>query len=113
MSISDLIGTPFAQMRCWDLVREVYRREGKMLPDYTALLADGRPAAGAYLEEIKKPEKGCICVYSLHGGLVDHVAVYLGGNRIIHATEGVGVCIEPYSRYLCRLKYMYRYRRET
>ena len=32
---TDLLGTPFEQMKCWDLVIEVYRRSGIELPNYT------------------------------------------------------------------------------
>ena len=73
--ITDLIGKPFSEMKCWDLVQEYYRRNGKRLPDYRELLTtDGAPD---------------------------------GGNQLLHATEG-GVCIERFSKFLPRLKGMYK-----
>ena len=107
MYVVDLIGIPFDKMKCWDLVKEVYKRENKPLPDYTDML-NGQTVCSNLVEKINTPEKGCICVYSLCGLGIDHVAVYLGVNQIIHATEGSGVCIEPYSRYATRLIGLYR-----
>lgn len=107
MFVADLIGIPFNEMPCWELVREIYRRERKPLPDYREML-NGNTVCSSLVEQIKTPEKGCICAYSLQGKEIDHVAVYLGMNQIIHATEGSGVCIEPFSRYVPRLRGMYR-----
>lgn len=108
MYVADLIGIPFDRMKCWDLVREIYRREHRPLPDYTEML-NGETVCSALVERVYAPEPGCICAYALNGGeTIDHVAVYLGVNQIIHATEGSGVCIEPFSRYVPRLKGLYR-----
>ena len=30
--LTDMIGTPFSEMKCWDVVVEVYRRSGISLP---------------------------------------------------------------------------------
>lgn len=107
MFVADLIGIPFEQMPCWDLVREIYRREHKDLPDYKEMV-NGNTVCSSLVEKINSPEQGCICAYSLYGKEIDHVAVYLGMNQIIHATEGSGVCIESFSRYMPKLKGMYR-----
>jgi len=108
MYVADLIGIPFEKMQCWDLVREIYKREHRPLPDYTEMLR-GTTVCSNLVEPIHTPEPGCICAYALKGGdAIDHVAVYLGVNQIIHATEGSGVCIEPYSRYVSRLIGLYR-----
>ena len=107
MYVADLIGIPFEKMPCWELVREIYKRERKPLPDYREML-NGETVCSKLVQRIYTPEKGCICVYSLYGKTIDHVAVYLGMNPIIHATEGSGVCIEPFSRYATRLKGLYR-----
>lgn len=106
--ITDLIGKPFSEMKCWDLVQEYYRRNGKSLPDYHKLLtADGIPDGRDQYKELEEPEIGCICIYSIKGHGIDHAGVYLGDNQLLHATEG-GVCIERFSKFLPRLKGMYK-----
>ena len=107
MYVADLIGIPFDEMPCYELVKEIFKREHKPLPDYREML-QGNTVVSQLVERINTPEKGCICAYSLCGKGIDHVAVYLGVNQIIHATEGSGVCIEPYSRYATRLVGLYR-----
>lgn len=107
LEISDLIGKPFAEMKCWDLVREVWKREGKELPDYRTLMIDGVVNEQDYGKEISKPVEGCICLYGLQSEGIDHAGIYLGNNQLLHATEGCGVCIERYSKYIPRLKGLY------
>ncbi len=38
---------------------------------------------------------------------IDHVGVYLGEGKFIHATEHSGTCIEHISKYVPRLKHIY------
>lgn len=38
--LTDMIGTPFSEMKCWDVVVEVYRRSGISLPEYTQIQMD-------------------------------------------------------------------------
>nr|DAX98269.1 MAG TPA: NlpC/P60 family [Caudoviricetes sp.] len=108
MYVTDLIGKPFSEMKCWDLVREYYKRAGKELPDYKEFVLNGETYSGDLVREIQEPVPGCICVYSLKCAGIDHVGIYLGNNKMIHATEKNGVCIEPYSRYIRRLKGLYK-----
>lgn len=104
---TDLLGTPFTKMQCWELVQEVYKRNHISLPGYKEILCIADGYRGFITE--KEPQEGDICVYDLSGHGVDHAAVYLGNNMIIHATVPNGVCIERFSRYRPRLKGVYRY----
>ena len=106
--VTDLIGKPFSEMKCWDLVRECRKREGRPIPDYKELMINGVPNEKGYAKKIDTPVEGCICLYALSSENIDHAAYYLGDNKIIHATEGCGVCIERFSRYRSRLKGMYK-----
>lgn len=104
----DLIGRPFSEIKCWDLVRIIYDRLGKPLPDYTEML-DGGTVCSTLVEEIDTLEKYAICTFDLQGtGTISHVGIYMGGNRLLHATEGSGVCVERFARYASRLKAIYR-----
>ena len=89
--MTDMIGTPFEELKCWDVVAEVYRRNGVM----------------DEWQEVKEPTEGSVLVFSLKGKELDHVGVYLGDGRFIHATKPSGVCIEHISKYVPRLKHIY------
>lgn len=115
LEISDLIGKPFKELPCWDLVKEYYRRAGVTLPEYYVLDRNHLDesyhfdtASGGYTS-VDEPTEGCICVYSLNGKDLDHVGIYLGANQLLHSTVFSGVCIEKYSKYVPRLKGVYRY----
>ena len=108
--VAELLGTPFETMKCWQLVREVYKANGRALPDYPDIVIKGDKAymeGQEPLRRINEPVEGCICAYALHSNEIDHVGVYLGGNKLFHSKMGTGACIEKFSRYLPRLKGMY------
>lgn len=105
-----LLGTPFESMKCWQLVQAVYRENGRVLPDYKNICISGDKAyvkGQNPLHRIREPVEGCICAYALHSDTIDHVGVYLGGNKLFHAKIGTGACIEKFSKYLPRLKGLY------
>lgn len=106
---TDLLGIPFDKIKCWELVQEVYRRNHVSLPNYDEIPCIGEKYKYTGFAPVKEPSEGDICVYDLLGHGVDHAAVYLGNNMIIHATVPNGVCIERFSRYRPRLKGVYRY----
>jgi cell wall-associated NlpC family hydrolase len=72
---------------CSGLVHMAYRRLGRLIPRD----ADQQEAAGSPLDE---PEEGALLSYG--DGVADHVAFWLGGGRILHATgrDGVGAVVE-------------------
>jgi cell wall-associated NlpC family hydrolase len=72
---------------CSGLVQFVYGRHGVELPrsSYQQARA-GRPAP----REITALQPGDLMFFSAGGRRVDHVAIYAGGGRIIHATSGAG-----------------------
>lgn len=99
----DLLGKSFSEMKCWDLVVELFKRSGVDLPTYTEL--DDK-----MYQAVREPIRGDVLAFSLYGRELDHVGIYMGEGRFIHATEGSGVCIEPISHYVRRLKYIYRWK---
>jgi cell wall-associated NlpC family hydrolase len=99
----DLIGKPFKDgvggpdaFDCWGLAVEVFRRFGIKVPDYRpscGTVAGGLIEQGAIWArcagEIPVP---ALIVFTTYG-LCDHVGVYLGLGRFIHAHEAAGVVI--------------------
>ena len=111
LDVTDLVGQPFEKYPCWELVKEVFRRRGETLPDYLTMdYSNPADIKGVkYYEKLSSPEEGAICAFDLGGHGIDHVGVYLGNNMLLHSTTVSGVCIERFSRYVSRLKGIYRY----
>lgn len=103
---TDLLGTPFEQMKCWDLVVEVYKRSGIELPNYTDV------KMGDW-QEIREPSEMNVLVFALYGSELDHVGVYIGEGNFIHATKKSGVCIEHIAKYVPRLRHIYKWKGDT
>ena len=97
----DLIGKPFCEIKCWELVEELYNRSGVVLPSYTNMQV---------WEEVAEPIELDVLAFALIGKELDHVGVFVGDGKFVHATEANGVCVERMSRYLSKLKGIYRYK---
>lgn len=117
MEYLDLIGTPFVDggrdkkgLDCWGLAKELYHRRGIDLPDFniSAMATDritGELLANKPLwRKLQEPELYCIVVIRLicHGW-ADHVGIYLGNNKFIHAYRATGVVIDRLSRWRSRI----------
>ena len=103
LQTSDLVGKPFqdgamgpGKYCCWCLALEVFRRFGVALPDYqencdsvASGVADNRNKWVQVSGEIPVP---ALMVLKTHG-MPDHVGVYIGNGRFIHAHETAGVII--------------------
>ncbi len=90
------LGTPYlwggmteAGIDCSGLVHMAYRRAGTVVPRDAWQQQD----AG---EPVADPEAGDLVFYAHPGKQADHVAFWLGGGRILHATgrDGLGVVEE-------------------
>jgi gamma-D-glutamyl-L-lysine dipeptidyl-peptidase len=82
-------GMTEAGIDCSGLVHMAYRRAGKLVPrDAWQQLEAGEP--------VGEPEPGDLVLYGDAGKPADHVAFWLGGGRILHATgrHGLGVVEE-------------------
>jgi cell wall-associated NlpC family hydrolase len=108
-NFDDLIGLPFAdggrgpnKYDCWGLVREVYRRFGVNLPDYpisawdTVKIGDKMAQEKRAWLEVKKPLPipALVVIQMTCGSWANHVGVYIGENRFIHAYAKTGIVID-------------------
>lgn len=123
MEFRDLIGVRFKihgrgreeGFDCYGLAVEVLRREGTELPDvlydslYDSSATGNRIKASDRFVRIERPERNCLVEISCNGE-AGHVAVFIGGGRIIHALKKAGVVVEPLARYSRRICGFYRVR---
>ncbi len=107
--LDDLIGKPFVDggrgpdfYDCWGLASEVFRRFGIVIPDYrvgaldqTAIFNAYRQYQGAWRElapgDFPVP---CLIFMKFNSPVGNHVGVYIGGERFIHARAKTCSCIE-------------------
>lgn len=105
--IVDLIGVPFKNggrdksgMDCWGLTLEVFSRYDINLPDYKISCDSQIEINNKVNTERNKWERctGDLPVPALivfnDQGVCNHVGVYIGENKFIHARIGTGVAIE-------------------
>lgn len=103
LQTSDLVGKPFKSgakgleaYYCWSLVIEVFRRFGIDLPDYQV----GCATVDSAMPIVKQQWVQCageipvpaLIVFTTNG-VCDHVGVYIGFGKFIHAHETAGVVI--------------------
>jgi cell wall-associated NlpC family hydrolase len=79
--------SPSTGFDCSGFVQYVYGRNGVELPRTSRQQA----SAGRSLPDgVSKLEPGDLMLFSSKGARVDHVAIYVGDNRILHSSAGAG-----------------------
>jgi len=110
MEYKDLIGIPFRLhgrspedgLDCYGLVMEIYRRMGIELPDYayegsphtTGDDLFGEHQGHVFSETNDDLKEGDVVV--MGKGMGTHCGVFVKGNRVLHAKEGMGVISSPW-----------------
>lgn len=102
-------GRGFSGVDCWGLVLLVYKEErGIIMPDLGDLYSDAyarcevdstvTQAMGAPWTMVVEPgqEKPFDVLVFKRGGLKTHVGIWVEKGKMLHALEGVGVCVERY-----------------
>lgn len=108
IGVGDLVGLPYMDggrgpdcYDCYGLAMEVYRRDGKTLPDLR--YADHDPALaglvkdGLPLREVDRPPREMDLLEMVYRGEL-HVGVAINGREFIHATR-LGVRVNPIGLY--------------
>ena len=127
LKYDDLIGIPFRDggrdmtgLDCWGLVRIIYDRIGIDLPDYH-IAAANEPAVNAKMmdqeaqwQRLDHPEMGAVVLIANGAcGRANHVGVYIGDGRMIHAYAYSGVAISHTRRWAAHIIGYYKPRKEN
>jgi cell wall-associated NlpC family hydrolase len=79
--------TPGAGFDCSGFVQYVYGRNGIALPRNSRQQATVGRALAARVDSLKP---GDLMLFSSKGVRIDHVAIYVGNNRMLHSSAGAG-----------------------
>lgn len=128
INVNDLIGKPFSDggrgpdsYDCFGLVKEVYRRYGIELEDYS-ISAYACEQISNEVEKAKHdprwikldaPKVPCVVLLRADAYFTQHIGIYIGNGKFLHI-RNFGVCIEKLSSPLWsgranRLKGFYDY----
>jgi cell wall-associated NlpC family hydrolase len=80
-------GTPGAGFDCSGFVQYVFGRHGIRLPRTSRLQASAGRSAPL---DVTSLEPGDLLLFATRGTQINHVAIYVGDNRILHSTAGAG-----------------------
>lgn len=117
----NLIGIPFVDggrdkegMDCWGLAKECFRRQGISVKDYdisameTVAIDHELKANENNWSKIDAPVIGCLVLINIScQGWANHVGIYVGDNKFLHAYANTGVCLSPIKRWRSHIKGYY------
>ncbi|MCK5541717.1 MAG: C40 family peptidase [Desulfobacterales bacterium] len=117
---NDLIGRPFCEQtfNCYDLAREVFKRNGIYIPKVNPAVCAGVEATNremdrqelANWEKIDRPEAPCgVMFLSTNHEFSNHVGVYIGKGLIIHSTMKRAVAVDRLSTWEYKTIGYYKY----
>ena len=114
--LASLVGTPYTELDCWGVVRELYKRCFDIeLNNYYDLPPNDIHKANKLIYTNKgdlikvegEPEFGDIILIFLFG-VECHIAAYIGDGKILHTNQNSGCMIDKYSRWERRISGVYR-----
>jgi cell wall-associated NlpC family hydrolase len=79
--------SPTSGFDCSGFVQYVFGRNGVALPRTSRLQASAGESISLAVESL---QPGDLLLFSSRGRGVDHVAIYVGDNRILHSSAGAG-----------------------
>ncbi|HYH01718.1 MAG TPA: NlpC/P60 family protein, partial [Bacillota bacterium] len=107
--LTDLIGKPFLdggrgpdEFDCWGLASAFFKRMNIKLPDYRIPALESekifhqyQTVKNNYIQITNREDSiPCLVFMRLNSAVGNHVGVYLGNGKFIHARASAGVCIE-------------------
>ena len=95
---ADLIGKPHREMNCYRLAVEVYRRLGRDIPENPVDLLAFSGWFSVSFDDITAGDL-VLCHTATGGSAIDHVAVYVGAHKILHAHNHHGVIVSSLGAY--------------
>lgn len=123
MSITNIIGTPFEELDCYGLVREVYKTEkGIILPNPNIRHDENFKIFFKFSQEVsknwKKVDKEAGTVVAIrycmkHPNIVTHFGYYLGDNKILHTLKETGAIVEDINKYEKLIEGFYKYETDS
>ena len=111
--ITELIGVPFKDggrdykdgLDCYGLAKEVFKRYGITLPEFTVCcedsdridgtIAEQRPLWVRCGEDKNLPVPSLVVIRFNQAVFCNHTGVYIGNGMFIHTRQKIGVNIEP------------------
>lgn len=117
---NDMIGQPFdvEKNNCYDVLREVFRRNGVIIPQTNISVCACKQASNQEIErhvwqawqEIEKPEVPCgIVIKSTHPDFANHIGAYIGDGKFIHVTMNRSVSVDRVVDWKHKIIGYYRY----
>lgn len=83
-------GTPATGFDCSGFVQYVFGRNGVDLPRTSRQQSAAGYALAARIDALKP---GDLMLFSSKGVRIDHVAIYMGNNRMLHSSAGAGMVV--------------------
>ena len=123
ININDLVGVPFVDegrsldgFDCYGLVREVYKRFGVEIPEVNVSVYNCKraqeeinEAASKEWRKINELQIPCVLLTTPHAGFAQHIACYIGSNKLIHTNINIGVLVEPLYKWKNKILGYYQY----
>lgn len=117
----DLIGISFKDggrdksgLDCWGLAKECFKRQRITVQDYdisamaTASIDRELQSNQTTWHEIDSPAIGCLVLINIScQGFANHVGIYVGAGKFIHAYAHTGVCLSTIRRWRSHIKGYY------
>jgi len=103
---SNLIGTDYEKMDCWQLAKRFYldvfgielKQYYEVNPRDIQKQKDLILSSKGDFIQVTSPEEGDLLVIKIHG-IPAHVGVYIGEGKVLHSIQKIGVCIESFKKF--------------
>lgn len=124
LDFTTLIGIPYAQLNCWELAREFYKRmfgielkhyyEGSDTPnrDETRNLIYTNVGDFVHVKDNSEAKFGDLILIRLLG-VESHIGIYIGEGRFLHTNMGSGSVLDRLARWEKSIVGFYRIKEGT